>query len=291
MHLTFKETKEEVYAAQRVSKHVSPHLHNALEIVCVTEGTLEMGVGQELYHMEKGDIGFVFSDIIHHYQVFSEKTSRADYILVPSSFAGVFKDKIQGYAPKYPVIRAGQIEPDVYNAIQAIIQMEENEPMIVQAYVQIVLARCIGKMELVEKSCVGSDDLIYRTVSYVSGNFRKKFSLEEMAHDLGVSKLNFHLRYLELFAVVEGYQAFYKAHARRRAPADSPDFHEFCAVGVEDSAQIAEFLYEVFGYGLYVDSGYAEGEHQLYDFVVRESGNPAARKPFTQPLPVPVVAV
>ena len=113
MHLTFKETKEEVYAAQRVSKHVSPHLHNALEIVCVTEGTLEMGVGQELYHMEKGDIGFVFSDIIHHYQVFSEKTSRADYILVPSSFAGVFKDKIQGYAPKYPVIRAGQIEPDV----------------------------------------------------------------------------------------------------------------------------------------------------------------------------------
>ena len=171
-----------------MSKHISPHLHNALEIVCVTEGTLEIGVGQELYHMEKCDIGFVFSDIIHHYQVFSEKTSRADYILVPSSFAGVFKDKIQGYAPKYPVIRAKQIEPDVYNAIRAIIQMEEKEPMVVQAYIQIVLARCIGKMELVEKSCVGSDDLIYRTVSYVSGNFRKKFSLEEMAHDLGVSK-------------------------------------------------------------------------------------------------------
>ena len=75
--------------------------------------------------------------------------------MVPSSFAGVFKDKIQGYAPKYPVIRAGQIEPDVYNAIQAIIQMEENEPMIVQAYVQIVLARCIGKMELVEKKLRG----------------------------------------------------------------------------------------------------------------------------------------
>ncbi len=38
MHLTFKETKEEIYVAQRVSKHVSPHLHNALEILCVTEG-------------------------------------------------------------------------------------------------------------------------------------------------------------------------------------------------------------------------------------------------------------
>ena len=48
MHLTFKETKEEVYAVQRVSKHVSPHLHNALEIVCVTEGTLEMGVSAKV---------------------------------------------------------------------------------------------------------------------------------------------------------------------------------------------------------------------------------------------------
>ena len=39
-----------------------------------------------------------------------------------------------------------------------------------------------------EKSCVGSDDLIYRTVSYISGNFRRQFSLEDMARDLGVSK-------------------------------------------------------------------------------------------------------
>ena len=53
---------------------------------------------------------------------------------------------------------------------------------------QIVLARCIGKLNLVEKSNVGSNDLIYQTVSYISANFKKKFSLEEKAKDLGVSK-------------------------------------------------------------------------------------------------------
>ena len=188
MFPVYEQKKENVHILQKTSRHAPPHLHNSVEFIYVISGSMEIGMGQELFHMDEGDFAVIFPDVIHHYQVFSEKTSRADYILVPSSFAGVFKDKIQGYAPKYPVIRAGQIEPDVYNAIQAIIQMEENEPMIVQAYVQIVLARCIGKMELVEKSCVGSDDLIYRTVSYVSGNFRKKFSLEEMAHDLGVSK-------------------------------------------------------------------------------------------------------
>lgn len=38
------------------------------------------------------------------------------------------------------------------------------------------------------KRSVGSDDLIYQTVAYVSGNFKNTFSLEDMAKDLGVSK-------------------------------------------------------------------------------------------------------
>ena len=135
MQLKYVDTKEEIIAVNKKSKHIEPHLHNALEIVCVTSGTLELGVGQELYHMEKGDIGFVFPDIIHHYQVLTPGVNKA-----------------------------------------------------AQAYLQIVLARCIGKLNLVEKSHVGSNDLIYQTVSYISANFKKKLSLEEMAKDLGVSK-------------------------------------------------------------------------------------------------------
>ena len=63
MQLKYVDTKEEIIAINRKSKHIEPHLHNALEIVCVTSGALELGVGQELYHMDKGDIGFVFPDV------------------------------------------------------------------------------------------------------------------------------------------------------------------------------------------------------------------------------------
>ena len=41
-----------------------------------------------------------------------------------------------------------------------------------------------------EKSKIGSDDIIYRTVSYISANFNKSISLDGMAHDLGVSKFS-----------------------------------------------------------------------------------------------------
>ncbi len=49
MQLEYVDTKEEIMAINRKSKHIEPHLHNALEIVCVTGGSLELGVGQVAY--------------------------------------------------------------------------------------------------------------------------------------------------------------------------------------------------------------------------------------------------
>lgn len=73
MHLQYKNTKQNIQAVQKRARHVAPHLHNTLELVYVTEGTLELGVGQELYHLETGDMGIIFPDIIHHYQVFGAR--------------------------------------------------------------------------------------------------------------------------------------------------------------------------------------------------------------------------
>ena len=79
--------------------------HNALEIVCVTNGALELGVGQELYHMEKGDIGFVFPDIIHHYQVLTPGVNTAIYLIASPFVISKFADIMQSMAPEYPIIR------------------------------------------------------------------------------------------------------------------------------------------------------------------------------------------
>ena len=188
MQLKYVDTKEEIIAINRKSKHIEPHLHNALEIVCVTSGALELGVGQELYHMEKGGIGFVFPDVIHHYQVLTPGVNKATYLIASPFTIAKFADIMQSMAPEYPIIKAEKVEPEVYRVINAILETEQSDITVAQAYLQIVLARCIGKLNLVEKSNVGSNDLIYQTVSYISANFKKKFSLEEMAKDLGVSK-------------------------------------------------------------------------------------------------------
>lgn len=72
----YEENEETLEIAEQISCHIPPHLHKSMELVSVTEGTLEIGVGTELYHMEKGDFALVFPELIHHYQVFNSESVR-----------------------------------------------------------------------------------------------------------------------------------------------------------------------------------------------------------------------
>ena len=132
MQLKYVDTKEEIIAINRKSKHIEPHLHNALEIVCVTSGALELGVGQELYHMEKGDIGFVFPDVIHHYQVLTPGVNKATYLIASPFTIAKFADIMQSMAPEYPIIKAEKVEPEVYRVINAILETEQSDITVAQ---------------------------------------------------------------------------------------------------------------------------------------------------------------
>ena len=106
MHLVYENTKEEIIAIKKTPVHRPPHLHNALEIVYVTEGCVELGVGEELFHMDQGDIGFIFPNIIHHYQVFSCQHNQAIYLNASPFLVDRFTDILENKAPNPPVIRA-----------------------------------------------------------------------------------------------------------------------------------------------------------------------------------------
>lgn len=188
MHLVYEDTKEELLTIGRRAKHQPPHLHQTLELVYVMKGSLELGVGLELFHMEEGDIGLVFPDVNHHCQVFSEQYSEVLYINIPTRTLGTYEELLKRKAPVYPVIKYGELPSEIYPAIQSMKGSVPKNIWIVQAYLQVIFVRCIPLLTLTEKSQVGSNDLIYQTVSYISANFRKSFLLEDMAKDLGVSK-------------------------------------------------------------------------------------------------------
>ena len=184
----YEEKKEQFNIVHKVSKHYPPHLHDNLEIVYVTEGTLELGVGQEFFHMEKGDFAIVFPNLIHHYQVFSKECSTAYELYPPLSYVGQFVGNLQKYCPDNPVIKKENVHGDIINAVCCLAREQVRDSIVEQCYIQIIVARSLPCFHLIEKDSLGSGDIIFRTVSYVAAHFREEIKLERMAKDLGVSK-------------------------------------------------------------------------------------------------------
>ena len=81
MLLVYENKTDGIAVEWKKTVHFPPHLHEAIEVVYVTDGNIELGVGQELYHMDEGDFAIVFPNVIHHYQVFGEKENKVIYQL------------------------------------------------------------------------------------------------------------------------------------------------------------------------------------------------------------------
>ena len=179
---------ERVHTIHAFSHHFPPHLHETPEFIYVTSGTLELGINQEFYHMEKGDFAIVFPNLMHHYQVFSPSTSSAVYIYSPLNLTGQFRTSLQNYCPKCPIIPLENVHEDTIYAIRRLVEDKEMNPVIEQAYLQIILSRSMPLLELEERILKESDDTIYKTVAYIAGHFQEDLTIEKVAKDLGVTK-------------------------------------------------------------------------------------------------------
>jgi AraC-like DNA-binding protein len=140
----YEENEETLEIAEQISCHIPPHLHKSMELVSVTEGTLEIGVGTELHQ----------------------------------------------FCPVNPVILSQEVHPDVNYALRSMLvyPAASQGHVLHQAFIQIILARTIPLFHLIDKSTVGSDDIIYRTVSYIAAHYTEELTLSKMAHDLGISQ-------------------------------------------------------------------------------------------------------
>ena len=180
--------KEGVSVEWKKPIHIPPHLHDSIEIIFVTDGTVTLGVGQELFHMEKGDFAIVFPNVIHHYQVFRRENNKAIYLFLEPSVTPGFYEKLQKYSPMYPIIRKEQLHIDIVNSVKTLVKLQEFNPMIAQAHAQIILAHVFSDMEMTDKDAIGGHDILYCSVDYIAKNFRDEINLDKMAYDLGISK-------------------------------------------------------------------------------------------------------
>ena len=147
MYSLFYKEKNDFEIFRMQSKHIPPHLHKNLEVVYVLEGTLAVGIGTHLYSMEKGDIAIIFPEQIHHYQAF-EQSGTSLYMLATPSLSGPFLQSITTLSPKNPVVHAKDVHPDIYYALETLLDDQESpeEDVLHQAYVMTILASIVSSI-------------------------------------------------------------------------------------------------------------------------------------------------
>lgn len=217
----YAENTDMLDAREIKSRHESPHLHKSVEFVYVTEGTLELGCGMDLYHMEQGDLGILFPNLIHHFQVFDDRQCRSVHILASSLCWGPFEHLLTTTQPENPVIPGAKLSPFLVNTLlflasafpakrrhRSLKKTEEaslteapsgNEQITkdevrqksrtveIQALVQLILAEALPLYTLQDRHDSADYDIVYQAVDYIAQHFREKVTLTGMAKDLAVS--------------------------------------------------------------------------------------------------------
>lgn len=213
----YQESSDSLQIDEIRSMHFPPHLHKSIELIYVTEGSLVMGVGTDLYEVRRGDLGIVFPNLIHHYQVFSPGTNRHIVLLASPSYFGSYEQILTTFRPLSPVIPADKLHPDIVYALRSLTEINRmdrhvinfrpdekaaedpavirpsatlvagNQSVLNHAFLQIILARALPSLTLCNRIDLKQHDIVYQTVAYVSAHYQDDISLGSMADDLGIS--------------------------------------------------------------------------------------------------------
>ncbi|HUM84425.1 MAG TPA: AraC family transcriptional regulator [Lachnospiraceae bacterium] len=161
----YENTEYDLEIMRMKFSHFPPHLHKALECVFVEEGTLEIGVSQELYHMEKGDFALVFPGMIHHYQTFGPSASRGIFVLAAPTLLGGFSQKMSGFCPDPPVISSENVHPDIRYALKALAGLKKDEESAAKPQTAAFRQKALAGLKKDEESAAKSNMTVLRPES------------------------------------------------------------------------------------------------------------------------------
>lgn len=183
------------------------HMHNAMEIVILRRGSLTMTVNGERFTLEPDTAIVVFPGVIHSYENASEDAQ--------GLFVGVTPDLIEEYRnamstlqPVNPTIRLSDCEADLETAVSRLESFIGREPAhpLTQAYIHLLLACLIQKLELVPPDEQNRNTLLQDVIRYMQEHSRENLSLNSVAKEIGISqshlshlfsqKLHIHFRQL-----------------------------------------------------------------------------------------------
>lgn len=192
MSTVFYEQRTENVFAGFICDHPFPsHVHDVVEIVCLLTGSVEMTIGGKKLLLLPGDISIAFPVVPHSYDYVSEDASGLTLIFSPDTIVE-FYHTFRTMQPTQPLLtdadKAKELDP-IIRGFQKISQQDQHSPLKL-GYLHLFLSylfSCLSLSPIEKRSYSG---MSYQVLQYISEHFTEPLTLENTAHELGISRIH-----------------------------------------------------------------------------------------------------
>lgn len=166
------------------------HLHDAVEIIFVINGRIQVTIQDVTLEMSEGELAIVFPETVHAYRTEPSKESTAILFIFDENMFGPFLNQLKRSHPTNPYLKSYQVHSDILYALNRL-EASSNEDasgFLLGAWIQVILAHVLPLLSLQKNARPDNTDLTYRLVWYISQHFQEPMSLDTLAKELNVSK-------------------------------------------------------------------------------------------------------
>lgn len=166
----------------------SSHVHDVVEIVCLTKGWLSMTIAGMTQTLSEGDIAVAFPSIAHSYDALSPDAEGLAIIFQPDTYpeyVGIFRSM----RPAVPYLKSENAGSELAETVWKLISLsKENQSGLTNAYLHVFLAYFLGKLSLQALDKYMESGLTHQVLKYISEHFSQPLTLDSTAHALGISR-------------------------------------------------------------------------------------------------------
>ena len=192
MSPVFYEQRTENMFAGLICDHPFPaHVHDVVEIVCLTAGSVEMTIGRKKLLLLPGDIAVTFPVVTHSYDAVSEDADGLTLIFQPDTIVE-FYHTFRTMKPVHPLLLASDKAPAldaIISGLKPIAIRDPNSPLKL-GYLHLFLSYLFTCLPLTELNAQSYTGMSFQVLQYISEHFTEPLTLESTAHALGISRIH-----------------------------------------------------------------------------------------------------
>lgn len=184
----FYEQRPEKFFVGRICDHPFPtHVHDSVEIVCMTRGALDMTIGNRKYSLLPGDVAISFPSVPHSYDSMTTDADGLSIIFLPDAigeFSGAFRTRL----PRSPILSEDEVPVEMKAIIRQMIRLStlEGSPLMM-GYLHLFLSYMFLKMALEPLSKYVHSGLAQQVLHYISEHFTEPLTQDSVSRTLGIS--------------------------------------------------------------------------------------------------------